>query len=78
MSLDRIRGYLESRAMACQYRQEDGCDSLEFLHRGLRYYIWEYPPQEPGAVSNVRTAGRGEDFGPDYEAQILSILQSWE
>lgn len=78
MALEQIRGYLQSRGMDYQYREENGCGSIDFLHRGLRYYIWEYPPQEPGAQSNVRAAGRGEDFAGDYQEQILAILKTWE
>ena len=56
-----------------------GCPtgSIQFDHRGLSYHIWEYPPEEPGAQSNVRSAGRTEDFGPDYEREILEILKTW-
>ena len=78
MALEQIRGYLQSRGMDYQYREENGCGSIDFLHRGLRYYIWEYPASEPGAQSNVRCAGRPEDFGENYEDAILAILQSWE
>ena len=46
---------------------------MEFLHRGLSYHIWEYPDDE-GADSNVRTAGRMESYTGDYEEQILQIL----
>ncbi len=75
--MEKIRAFLGSRHMPYRYFEEDGCGSLQFDHRGLSYHIWEYPQEEPGAQSNVRTAGRTEDFGPDYENEILAILQSW-
>lgn len=77
MRLCRIQNYLKSRGMAFSYWEENDCGSITFLHRGLHYHIWEYPAPDRGAESNVRTAGRGEDFEGDYEEQILVILESW-
>lgn len=77
MRLEKIQDYMRRQGMAFEYWQEDDCGSIQFLHRGLSYYIWEYPAPERGAHSNVRTAGRGEDFEGDYEEQILQILKSW-
>ena len=70
--LGAIRAYLESKRMPYRYYEEAGCGSIQFDHRGLSYHIWEYPPEEPGAQSNVRSAGRTEDFGPNYEREIRS------
>ena len=77
MRLEKIQAFLHSRNMPYTYAQEDDCCSIDFIHRGLSYYIWEYPASERGAQSNVRTAGRGEDFEGDYEEQILAILKTW-
>ena len=77
MRLKKIQDYMRRQSMAFEYWQEDDCGSIQFLHRGLSYYIWEYPAPERGAQSNVRTAGRGEDFEGDYEEQILQILKTW-
>ena len=77
MRLLNIQEYLNKRQITFTYVEEDDCGSIEFLHRGLHYYIWEYPEPERGAQSNVRTAGRGEDFEGDYQEQILSILRTW-
>lgn len=78
MRLSRIRQFLRAHGLPFAYWEEDGCGSIEFDHRGLRYHIWEFPPPERGAESNVRTAGRNEEFGGDYEDAILKILQTWE
>lgn len=78
MRLCKLIEYMDSRGMKYDYREEDGCGSIDFIHRGLSYHIWEYPPEEPGAESNVRSAGRQEDFGENYEEEILEILRSWE
>lgn len=77
MRLTRIQDYLNSRGMPFQYWQENDCGSISFLHKGLSYHIWEYPAPERGADSNVRSAGRSEEFDGDYEEEILKILRIW-
>lgn len=77
MRLARIQDYLNSRAISFQYWQENDCGSISFLHKGLSYHIWEYPAPERGADSNVRSAGRSEEFDGDYEEEILKILRTW-
>lgn len=58
MRLANIQNFLRRHGVSFRYLEENGCGSIEFLHRGLNYYIWEYPASEPGAQSNVRCAGR--------------------
>ena len=77
MRFIQIQNHLKTRNMPFQYFEEDDCGSITFIHRGLSYHIWEYPAPERGAQSNVRSAGRSEDFDGDYEEQILDILRSW-
>ena len=77
MRLEKIQAYLKQRGITCRYNEENDCGSIDFIHRGLSYYIWEYPAPERGAESNVRTAGRSEDFEGDYEKDILDILKTW-
>ena len=77
MRLEKIQTYLKLRNMPYTYTEEDDCGSIDFIHRGLSYHIWEYPAPERGAESNIRTDGRGEDFEGDYEQQLLDILQTW-
>lgn len=77
MRLENIRTFLQHRGISYTYTETDDCGSIDFIHRGLSYYIWEYPAPERGAQSNVRTAGRGEDFEGDYEEKILTILKTW-
>ena len=77
MRLEKIQTFLKLRNMPYTYTEEDDCGSIDFIHRGLSYHIWEYPAPERGAESNIRTAGRGEDFEGDYEQQLLNILQTW-
>ena len=77
MRLEKIQAHLKNAGVTFRYAEEDDCGSIDFIHRGLSYHIWEYPAPERGAESNVRTAGRGEDFEGDYEQKILDILKTW-
>lgn len=76
MRLSRIQEQLTKTGTAFRYFEEEGCGTIEFLHRGLTYHVWEYPDGE-GADSNVRSAGRMEAFTGDYESAIVSILETW-
>ncbi len=73
-----IQKFLREKRLSYQYWEEDDCGSIEFDYRGLHYHIWEFPAPERGAESNVRTAGRSEEFGEYYEESILAILKTWE
>ena len=77
MRLPKIRSAMEQWGIPFQYSQEDDCGSINFIHRGLSYHIWEYPAPERGAQSNVRCCGRSEDFEGDYEEQIIAIMAGW-
>ena len=66
MRLKKIQAHFEAIRQPYQYWEEDDCGSITFLHRGLSYHIWEYPAPERGADSNVRSAGRSEDFGEKH------------
>ena len=77
MRLERIQQQLKNMGITFKYVEEADCGSINFIHRGLSYYIWEFPEPQRGAESNVRTAGRGEDFEEGYEEAILKILQTW-
>ena len=76
MRLETIQEHLKNKGVAYRYFEEDGCGTIEFIHRGLAYHIWEYPDGE-GADSNVLSAGRMESYTGDYEAKILEILKTW-
>lgn len=77
MRLTAIQDYMRQKNMPFTYVEDNDCGSIAFNHRGLSYHIWEYPAPERGAESNVRTAGRSEDFEGDYEAQIIEILREF-
>ena len=77
MRLNRIQEHLTSHGVPFQYYEEDDCGSITFVHKGLSYHIWEYPAPERGAQSNVRSAGKSEDYDENYEDRILKILETW-
>ena len=77
MRFEHIQQQLNSMGIRFQYIEENDCGSINFIHRGLSYYIWEFPAPERGAESNIRTAGRGEDFEESYEEALVEILKSW-
>lgn len=78
MRLIKIQEFLRAHHFPYKYWEDEECGSIEFEYRGLTYHVWEYPPSDPGAQSNVRCVGRQEDFGKNYEDEILAILESWE
>lgn len=77
MGLKQIREYLTAKGIRYDYHEDFGCGSIDFIHRGLSYHIWEFPPEDKGAESNVRTVGRMDVYTGDYERQILDILKTW-
>ncbi len=78
MQLEKIQLFLKEKQVPYRYWEEDHCGSIEFDYRGLHYHVWEFPAPERGADSNVRTAGRSEEFNEHYEESILNILRTWE
>ena len=77
MRLEKIRKFMDDNHMPFQYFEDNGLGSINFLHRGLSYRIWEFDDPEPGAESNVRTCGRSEDFTGSYEEDIIEILKTF-
>ena len=77
MRLEAIQNCLRAKNMPFESWEDNDSGSIHFTHKGLSYHIWEYPAPERGAESNVRSAGRSEDFEGDYEAQILEILKEF-
>ena len=42
MRLTKIQEYMKSHNMPYDYAEENDCGSINFIHRGLSYHIWEY------------------------------------
>lgn len=77
MRLEIVRNALEDKNIKYEYTEEDGCGSLDFLFRGLKFHVWEYEDQVWGAETNVFEAGRSEDIEGDYETIIAREIRSW-
>lgn len=78
MRLEKIQNTLNERKIHFEYAEEDGCGSINFLNKGLRYHIWEF---EDGGVFGVETnvfhVGRSIDLEGDYETQLCEELKNW-
>lgn len=77
MRLTRIQAFLKQKGIVYEYWEEDDCGSIASINNGLPYRIWEYPAPERGAESNVRIAGRTDEYNESYEEEILNVLKEW-
>lgn len=76
MRLQKVQDELKEKGWEYRYIEEAGLGSIDFEYRGISYHIWEFDENGLGAESNIRTAGRTEDFtGPDYEEQIVQLVK---
>lgn len=77
--LRKVRKILSEKGMEYTYTEEDGCASIDFLHRGLFYHIWEYADeQEPcGVETNLFHAGRSEEIEGDYDTFLSDEIRRW-
>ena len=76
MRLAKIQDYMKSHNMPYDYSEENNCGSINFIHRGLSYHIWEYPEPDRGVSSNVLSCGRSVDYEGDYEEAIIHIFET--
>ena len=77
MRMAAIQQALKDKKIEFQYVEEDGLGSLDFEYRGLRYRIWEFCEEGTyGAESNIRHAGRSEDFIGDYDRELAEYIRS--
>ena len=60
-----------------EYTEIDGCGSLDFLFRGLKFHVWEYEDRVWGAETNIYEAGRSQDIEGNYEEVIAREILSW-
>lgn len=78
MRLHRIQECLSEKGIDFTYTEQDGLGSVDFIHRGLYYHVWEFADGENGAESNVANTGKTVDYFGDYETQILEIIKEWQ
>ncbi len=77
MRLLKIQNALKEKQIEFAYTEEDGCGSLDFMFRGIRFHVWEYEDGTWGAETNVFEAGRSQDVEGDYERIISEEILSW-
>ena len=77
MRLEKVQEALKTKNFHYEYTEENGCGSLDFMFRGLRFHVWEYEDRVWGAETNVFEAGRSQDIEGDYEEIISKEILSW-
>ena len=77
MRLEKVQSALKQKNIKFEYTEEDGCGSLDFMFRGLKFHVWEYEDNGWGAETNIYAAGRSEDIDGDYEEKISQEILSW-
>lgn len=77
MRLQTVQDALNQKNIRFEYTEEDGCGSLDFMFRGLKFHVWEYHDGVWGAETNIYEAGRSEDIEGDYEEKIAGEILSW-
>ena len=62
MRLEKVQEALKTKKIHYEYTEENGCGSIDFMFRGLRFHIWEYED---------RVWGAGQTCSKQAEARIL-------
>ena len=78
MRLEQVIKALEQKKITFEYNEEDGCRSLDFLFRGLKFHVWEYQDGDIwGAETNIFNVGKSQDIDGEYESVIVKEILSW-
>ena len=78
MRLQHVTEALKQKNITYEYNEEDGCGSLDFLFRGLKFHVWEFQDGDTcGAETNIFNVGKAQDIEGDYEAVIVKEILSW-
>lgn len=78
MHLQQVKEALKQKNITFEYTEEDGCGSLDFLFRGLKFHVWEFQDGAiRGAETNIFNVGKAQDLEGDYEAVIVKEILSW-
>ncbi|WP_148409474.1 kinase [Murimonas intestini] len=78
MRLIKVQNTLKKMNLQFEYTEIEGCGSLDFEYRGLRYHIWEFRDGEWGVETNIRQGGKDEELLGEYEDEIVKILGEWK
>lgn len=41
MRLEKVQDALKRKKIEYSYTEEDGCGSIDFMFRGVRYHVWD-------------------------------------
>ena len=78
MRLQTVQDALNQKNIRFEYTEEDGCGSLDFMFRGLKFHVWGISRWSLGVQeTNIYEAGRSEDIEGDYEEKIAGEILSW-
>lgn len=78
MHMPKTEAALKDHDIEYTIYTEDGCESIEFMFRGLAYHIWEWhEDDEWGVEQNVFNTGRSEDLKGDYDETLAKEIMSW-
>lgn len=77
MRLAGLQDFLAGKNIKFTYTEMDGLGSIDFIHQGLSYHIWEFLDGEYGVESNVANTGKTVDYFGDYEAELMKIMEAW-
>ena len=76
MRLEAVQQKLRDKNITFTYTEEDGCGSIDFMHRGLSYHIWEYADADTpvGVVTIVLLGGCCEVVVGDFVGALCQWL----
>ena len=77
MRLEKVQDALKRKKIEYSYTEEDGCGSIDFMFRGVRYHVWEYEDNGWGVEAILRNAGRSEEIEGDYDTILSEEILSW-
>ncbi|MDD7740616.1 MAG: kinase [Fusicatenibacter sp.] len=79
MHMTEIQKQLNAKGISYTYTEEDNLGSIDFVHRGLSYHIWEYADaDEPvGVETNLRFAGRSEELEGNYDSLLAAHIEQY-
>ena len=77
MRLEKVQDALKKKKIEYTYTEEDGCGSIDFLFRGVRYRVREDEDIGWGVEPNLRYAGRSGELEGDYETILAEEILSW-
>ena len=50
MRLEKVQEALKTKKIHYEYTEENGCGSIDFMFRGLRFHIWECSKQAEARI----------------------------